>query len=1253
MRAIYNALRLFNREPERPLEFDSSSIAALRFGRTCAFGFGLVWLLATSVTQATTLWSNPEATLIYNSGSGSDILKGALKRDDTARDTLYFKFHIAPLSDSKTEEYFAAFELFETDTERLAVGNALAAYAYSAFFKTGDAETTAPASSYLDLHSSSHDDVVTGQSPHYEFPRRGVERTIIFKVQYVAGGDDLVTVWLNPDLSVGATEVHQPESLTTRFNANASFDEIRLRHGGAGEGWVFSDLAIATSFSDFVDPSSAMPIEDELNFFFNSQRFVVETWLREPGMPRTDLRALAQTADGYLWLASDDRVVRFDGVRFVPFETRAATGGGIVQTLFGDSQGALWIGTTDRGLTRYANGEFETFTVQQGLPSANVTAIAEGDNGEIFVGTSSGLAVWRSSQPHSIAGAGDMQGKAVKSLFRDREGTLWIAVWNAGIFRYRNGAVSQWPEGTSDETLQNPQSVVTDGKGRVWIAASGDAVLCHDKGHWRRYRIPRNSQSPHVRILTSDAEGSVWAGSTSEGLYQFREDTLTPVNASAGFPVNEVSAMLVDHSGNLWIAGGSGLHLLKRKQTFQLGQAEGLGKGPVASVAEVAPGLIWAIQPEHGLLGWEGGSFRRLSVAGLGPEDSNFRAMLVTRDKACWLACGKGLLLIRDPQAVADESQLFQLPGVNITALAEGNDGSIWAGTREGQILRLDQGRLRIHAQSGSKSPVVAMAAEADGQIWVGTDGGGLYLVGETGLVNFSDRLLRTSIQALHRDAKGTLWVAMVEGGLAAVANKQVSVYPLPSGLSDNKIYGLLEDRAGRLWLSHRGGVTCAEKPSSPSDGLAVLGSFPFGNGSTENLLQSPGSNTIYPKGCSSSSGCLWFGNYNGITVVDPLECAVATNGLVLLLEEVMVDGLPAAGFKPIAASSRSAKSRKSPAFHVGPGHHHLELRYSSPHFENPEQLRFRYQMKGLDQQWTEAGSSRIAQYNYVPAGDYQFIVSVDGANGRHAETAVDFSVSPYFWQHWWVLSLASVGLLASVIGGARYLEHQKMKRHMKLLEEENALERERTRIARDLHDEIGAKLCRISFLSAHAARLDNDNDELKEQIWAIEHDSRDLLHSLDEIVWVVNPQNDTLEHVASYIAQYTQNYFQGTGLNCELEIPKELPHFPVSSQTRHHLFLAVHEALTNVLKHSGANRVKVTIACSDAVLRIQVRDEGKGFGETTRASQTRESADGLQNMRQRLEAIGGQCRIQSTPEHGTAVEFKLPLNREAKEKVK
>ena len=194
-------------------------------------------LLIPVPARAVILWSDPGATLIHDNGAGRDILGGAVKLDDSARDTLYFRFHVNPLSDATTEEYFAALELYEGDVERLGVGNALKAWAYSAFLNSSQAGDNENAG-YVDLHSSEPEASGTGTVASYELPRRGKDTTIVFKVQFVAGGDDLVTVWLNPDLGPGANELYRPEALTTRFNANASFDEIRIRHGGAGGGWT-------------------------------------------------------------------------------------------------------------------------------------------------------------------------------------------------------------------------------------------------------------------------------------------------------------------------------------------------------------------------------------------------------------------------------------------------------------------------------------------------------------------------------------------------------------------------------------------------------------------------------------------------------------------------------------------------------------------------------------------------------------------------------------------------------------------------------------------------------------------------------------------------------------------------------------------------------------------------------------------------------------------------------------------------------
>ncbi|TAK91663.1 MAG: histidine kinase, partial [Verrucomicrobia bacterium] len=211
----------------------------------------LAALVASLPARATVLWSDREPRVIHETPMGEDILGGAVKRDDTASDALYFKFRVDALSDVASEPYYAGFELFESDEYRLAVGNAPEAWGYSAWY-TSETGTSKGVAGEFDLKSAHPEASGLGLFKQYELPRHDHQRTIVFKVQYLPGGDDLVTVWLDPKLSRGSTDENQAEILTTKFKANASFNQIRLRHGGGGNGWIFSDMAVATSFSDFV-----------------------------------------------------------------------------------------------------------------------------------------------------------------------------------------------------------------------------------------------------------------------------------------------------------------------------------------------------------------------------------------------------------------------------------------------------------------------------------------------------------------------------------------------------------------------------------------------------------------------------------------------------------------------------------------------------------------------------------------------------------------------------------------------------------------------------------------------------------------------------------------------------------------------------------------------------------------------------------------------------------------------------------------
>jgi hypothetical protein len=374
------------------------------------------------------LWSDLGTTLARDSGEGVDILGGAVRRDNTAADTLYFKFHVDPLSDVSTEEYFAGFQLYEGNEERLGLGNSLKAWAYSAFNTAASGEYNKVFGD-IDLRSLRPEPASAPGVPlPYELPRRGIGNTIVFKVRYLPGQDDEVNVWLNPDLRAGATEADQLEGLITLFAANASFDEIRLRHNGGGGGWSFSDMAIATSFDDFVSGGGTSPAQAGAASAPGEARMTVRSWQREQGLPQNAVHALAQTPDGYIWVGSDEGVARFDGVRFVTFGTREGLSGGLVRELLADSRGTLWAGTASGGLARLENGRFILLTAEDGLPSDAITALGEDSGGQIWVGTEAGLRLVRGGQVAPLGAAKEFDGRAITTIYRDRGGVMWIGV---------------------------------------------------------------------------------------------------------------------------------------------------------------------------------------------------------------------------------------------------------------------------------------------------------------------------------------------------------------------------------------------------------------------------------------------------------------------------------------------------------------------------------------------------------------------------------------------------------------------------------------------------------------------------------------------------------------------------------------------------------------------------------------------------------------------------------------------------------
>lgn len=1215
----------------------------------------MAWVGAETAPGAV-LWSDLSATLVYQTGVGADVLGGAVKRDESSSDALFFKFHVDPLSDTSTEEYFAAFELYDHGEERLGLGNALKAWAYSAFTAEGPGDSN-PSASYIDLHSSRPEPAGHGNFYMYENPHRGFESTIVFKVQYVPGGNDLVTVWLNPDLGPGATETAQPESLITKFTCNASFDEIHLRHGGGGGGWTFSDMEIATSFNDFVTPSTSETNGVISLLSRGEQPVTFRSWQREQGLPQNTVRALAQTSDGYIWVGNDDGVARFDGVRFTSFGLREGLNSGPVQTLFGDHEGTLWIGAAGGGLSCWKNGRFTTYTMRDGLPSDSITALAEDGEGRLWVGTEAGLVTWQNA---AVKPFSEFAGKTITALFKDATGTMWVGASGAGVFHYSGGRFVQERDAAVDALLQDPHCLMVDHAGKVWVGVGDDFVVCRNGSQWQLFRIPSHQSKLYISTLAEGPDGVVWAGSATEGLFQFKDGKIHAINASSGLSDNLTESLLVDHDGGLWVGTHGGLNRLHPRNLFAFDQKEGLGYGAVQSVAEVAPGTIWAAKASDGLYIWDGGNFRRLSVAGLSLVGPEINSLLMARDGGCWLAGERGMLHFKDLNSVADQVELYS--DVHGTALAEDREGGIWVGTHEGEVWRRWKGKWTGTEDFWQGHPITVIGEDREGWMWIGSEGGGLERFKGDKRYHYDKQkgLLSDLIRTLYIDEQGVVWIGTAGAGLSRWRDGDIATFTTREGLPDNTISQILEDHEGRLWLGTDRGIACAAKSDLEKVAAGKISAiYPVLYGRAEGMPSEECSGGFSPAGLKSKSGLLWFSTLKGIVVVDPRSHVADAVPPKVALEEVLLDGAPDPEFSVPSAGAGANGKAASEMLRIAPGKHRVEFRYTGISFDSPERVRFRYRLDGLDSDWLDAGTSRSALYNYIPPGHYAFHVAACDADGAWVEsnTILVMTVLPHLWQEWWVIVLAALALLVAVGAAVRLVEKRKSQARMRRLEQEKALERERTRIAQDLHDEMGAKLCRISFLSEHARRSPDLTTDLKRQIVSISDSSREVLSSMDEIVWAINPQNDMLENLVSYLSHYTREYFQETGVECELDMPAESPPYPLSSQIRHHLLLAVHEAFSNMLKHSGATRGKISVVCADEKLEVVVSDNGHGFTEhksgTNGNGNGAELGNGLRNMRQRLTDIGGDCSIKSEPGKGTTIHFILPLKTAGVERMR
>jgi len=320
----------------------------------------------------------------------------------------------------------------------------------------------------------------------------------------------------------------------------------------------------------------------------------------------------------------------------------------------------------------------------------------------------------------------------------------------------------------------------------------------------------------------------------------------------------------------------------------------------------------------------------------------------------------------------------------------------------------------------------------------------------------------------------------------------------------------------------------------------------------------------------------------------------------------------------------------------LSPGHRRLEIDFTALNFNAPENVHLQYQLESFDNDWTDAEPQRSASYSRLAAGDYKFRVRACNADGLWNEAAAPLGliVARFFWQTWWfrlgVLALFTTAVIASV----RYVSFRRLRQKLRVLEQQTVLDKERTRIARDLHDDLGCSLTHVALMLELNEQRSAAPGPANGKTQLCSTMVRQVVRSVDEIIWAINPRNDTVRYLVDYLSQFAVEFLHAARISCRVDLPDHFPERPVSPEARHNLFLVVKEALNNVARHAHASEVWLRVTTNEERIRLTVEDNGQGFERAPDNA----SADGLRNMRQRMEEIGGQFHVESKPGSGTKV---------------
>jgi len=945
-------------------------------------------------------------------------------------------------------------------------------------------------------------------------------------------------------------------------------------------------------------------------------------WQTADGVPNHDVVSIAQTTDGFIWLGttgSSNSLACFDGSDFLhPFPVADGDEHQHTQLAAGQD-GRLWVSksSSPNSLLLWEHGRASSLELK--LPTAGLRGIPlfEDRRGNLWIGGGGLLVREPSGQVRDFDTFAKTFGE-VRQITEDREGTIWLAT-SHGLVRNRQEQFDQ-PYPVTNGLC----SVFASKEGSLWLGTDSQPSLIQvtRKGELVLYSTAKGLDSIGVWSICEDREGAIWLA-TYSGLYCVRDGEVHLL-PETDLRTSFIFSLMWDREGSLWVGTADGLYRLSSKPIRHYGAGDGLGS--VSSIS-IGPSGVWANIFSRGVFLMEGQAWKkRFDI----PDSSKDSRLLETARGDLWLATEMNCYHIHDGKTDG-------LPAVgSLAVFCEDGEGT-WI-VNSTNLFCFRNGTLERMGDPWPKTEATCAATNGNGGLLIGTTNGLFEWNGKrTQLLALGKDLPGSLINAIDWDG-GTLWLATDK----AIARRKAQWELIKTDTALPEVGGIncMLVRKGNIWLGTTKGLFQISQSEVAQYLEGKQSQLTLVQYSKDQGMRSGYLGAAKPWGQGAAEGKddrLWFASKNGVLTVNTIE-PMKPNPPPLVIERVWLDQRLAVDFL-----ENSNQVVSLPA-----GTRNVEIHYAALTYLEPGKVIYKYRLLGLDTNWARVGNSRVARFAKLAPGNYQFEVRARNAAGIWSErgAGVRFVQEPFFYQTpafkilCAVLCLAFIlALIAFATTVSNAIATRKMRRQMELLEARQALDRERARIARDIHDDVGSTLTQIVLLTELANRQPGQTFTPDGYLAGIRSAAWEITRRLDEIVWVVNPRNDRLEALVSYLSKLAADQAKAAGLRCRLKIPPNLPGWPINGSMRHHLFLACKEAIHNALKHASASEIQFCLAFHDEVLVLEICDNGVGMPATKPGS----DGEGLGNLQERMADLGGSCEITSNPGQGTIVRFQVP----------